>query len=227
MRYKENINIWFSSRLFFLSIFIFLLACQSTIIQDTGDLIKVPNASAVPVLIDGLFSENEWNDAREIQMSDNYTLYLKKKQGHVFLGIKIIPFYSQIIELYISPDKERIYHFHASAQIGEILIKSDSDWENQQFRWGNSNGWYANEIRWDQYKRDSLQNVKVADNEAFMQSMYKFEGFEFQILKSKFKTNKWRIMLEIPGPPDYENPFTYPTGSEKRNTDTWMELILD
>ena len=226
MYIKNNTKNGLLSSLLCFSIFIFLTGCGSNN-QDTGDYIKVPSASAVPVLIDGIFSENEWADAREIIITDNYTLYLKKKQGHVFLGVKIYPFESQIIELYISPDEDRIYHFHASAQIGEKLIKSDYDWEDLHFRWGNSNGWYANEIRWDQYKRDSLLNSGVPDNEAFTQSMYKFEGFEFQILKSKFKTNKWRIRLEVPGPPSYDDPIVYPSDSEKKDRDSWMELLID
>jgi len=223
---NNNTRNWALSTLFFLFV-IFNFGCDNNNIKDTGDFVKVPKASVRPVLINGIFAENEWDDAMEIQIGDNNALYLKEKHGHVFLGVKIVPFQLHSIELYISPDEDRIYHFHASAQIGEKLIKSDSDWEDQQFRWGNSHGWYANEIRWDQFKRDSLLNSGVADNEAFTRSMYKFEGFEFQILESKFETNKWKIRVEIQGPPDYENPLIYPSDSERKNRDSWMELKLD
>jgi len=190
--------------------------------------IRVPEGNGVPVLLDGLFSPGEWADAKKIDIHSNVSLYLKKYREHVFVGVKIDPYKTSVVDMFISPDGESIHHLHASAQIGERIVNEDSGpWDNPPFIWGNSVAWYANEIRWDNGKMQELIKQGKSSDEAQAMSYFKYDGFEFQIKRSKFPADRWLFRIEVPMAPDFDKPVIYPPGTAMKFTKGWIELELD
>ena len=55
-------------------------------------------------------------------------------------------------------------------------------------------------------------------------SLYRTEGFEFQIRQSKFGADEWLVRLESPLPPDWKNPVVFPAGTNTASTRGWLKL---
>jgi len=189
--------------------------------------IRVPEGDGRPVMLDGLFSPGEWEDAVKIDIQKNMSLYLKKYGGHVFLGIKITPYRTSVVDMFISPDGKSIHHLHASAQIGERIVNENSGpWDNPSFIYGYSVDWYANEIRWDNGKMQELMKQGKSQNEAQEMSFFPYDGFEFQVKQSKFPSDQWLFRLEVPIAPDFDKPIIYPIGTAMKSTKNWIRLEL-
>jgi pimeloyl-ACP methyl ester carboxylesterase len=197
-------------------------------LEDDTKSIRVPEGNRKPVLLDGLFSPGEWEDAEKIDIHPNVSLYLKKYGGHIFIGIKITPHKTSVIDMFISPDGKSIHHLHASAQISERLVNENSGpWDNPSFTWGYSVDWYANEIRWDNGKMQDLMKKGKSQNEAQEMSYFKYDGFEFQIKQSKFSSDQWLLRIEVPMAPDFDNPIIFPSLTEMKSTKGWIRLELE
>ncbi len=194
---------------------------------DEPELIKVPEGNGKPVLLDGLFSPGEWEDAKKLDIHQNVILYLKKYSGHVFIGVKINPYRTSVVDLFISPDGKNIHHLHASAQICERVVDEDSGpWDNPTFVYGYSVDWYANEIRWDNAKMQELMRQGKSRDEAQEMSYFKYDGYEFQIKQSKFASHQWLFRIELPMAPDFDKPTIYPNGTVMKSTKDWIRLEL-
>jgi len=196
--------------------------------EDETESIRVPEGNGRPVLLDGLFSPGEWEDAVKIDLRQDVSLYLKKCGGHVFIGVKITPFKTSVVDMFISPDGKSIHHLHASAQIGERLVDENSGpWDNPSFIWGYSADWYANEIRWDNGKMQDLIKNGKSSGEAQEMSYFKYDGFEFQIKQSKFSSDQWFFRVEVPMGPDFGKPIVFPSGTEMKSPKGWIRLELE
>ncbi len=192
------------------------------------EIVKIPKGKGEPVLLDGLFSPGEWDDAWQRDLGSGVRLYLKKSGGHVYIGVRYSPFKGSVADLFISPDGRAIFHLHASAQIGERQVQETSgSWDNPEFVWGDTSDWYANEIRWNQKRMDQLIKEGLGQNEAQAMSFYRYDGFEFQIRASKFSSKSWLFRVEAPIPPDWEHPIVFPAGTMMTKTNGWLRLILD
>jgi hypothetical protein len=194
---------------------------------DDSRSFRVPEGDGRPVLLDGLFSPGEWEDAEKIDIHQNVSLYLKKYRGHVFIGVKITPYKTSVVDMFISPDGKTIHHLHASAQIGERVVNEDSGpWDNPPFVYGYSVDWSANEIRWDNGKMEELMKKGMDQGKAQEMSFFKYDGFEFQIKQSKFVAHQWLFRILVPMAPDFEQPVIYPGGTEMKSTKGWLRLEL-
>ncbi|MFG1691389.1 hypothetical protein ACGF5M_04465 [Gemmatimonadota bacterium] len=191
--------------------------------QESAEMETVPQTDGVPVMIDGVFSEGEWDDALLVDASEAVKLYLKQEKGHVFIGVRCIRLTSPIVNLYIQPTGGEIYKLHTSAQIGEIVL-GDSEEEDPPWVWGHSPDWYANEVRWDQSRVEQLISEGVPRGEAQARAIFPYDGFEFQIRASKFESSEWRIRVEVPSA--FEVPFVFPPETEGHSTDGWLILSL-
>ncbi len=197
------------------------------LIEGDSESIKVPEGNGQPVLLDGLFSPGEWEDAEKIDIHQNVSLYLKKYRGHVFIGVKITPYKTSVVDMFISPDGKTIHHLHASAQISERVINENSGpWDNPPFIYGYSVDWSANEIRWDNGKMEELVKKGMDRDKAQEMSFFKYDGFEFQIRLSKFAARQWLFRIEVPTAPDFGKPIIYPGGTEMKSTKGWLRLEL-
>jgi hypothetical protein len=215
-----------------LPVLFFLNGCspadQNTPSTDPSVEIVVPDGKNMPVLIDGIFQGGEWDDAIRVQANDIVTLYCKKFNGHLFLAIGCKDMVAPVADLYFSPNDSTIYQLHVSAQLGEIILKPGaSDQDDPQFAWGRTEGWYANEIRWDARKQQYLiDSAGVQEGEAFARSMYPHDAIEYQFLESKFGVDRLKFRAEIIWGPNYDTPTVFPANTERKKTDNWTTLIL-
>lgn len=193
--------------------------------QDRAAPVRVPDGNGRPILVDGLFSPGEWDDAMAIQVRPDLQLLLKKTSEYVFLGLKYSPFVDSSVDLFISPDGKAIHQLHVSAQLGEILLTGPgSEAGPSPFVWGATSDWYANEIRWDAKKAEALMKQGTARYEAQGAVLYRYDGFEFQIRRSKFGSDAWLIRLESSMPVGED--VVYPAGTAPASTDGWLSLEL-
>jgi hypothetical protein len=140
----------------------------------------------------------------------------------------VTPFQTFVVDMFLSPDGKKIHHLHTSAQIGERLVNENSGpWDKPEFIYGYSVDWYANEIRWDNGKREELMKQGKSRDEAQEMSLFKYDGFEFQIKQSKFSSNKWWFRIEVPLSPDWDKPIVFPKGSKMIDTKGWVRLDLN
>lgn len=177
--------------------------------------VKVPEGNSNPVLIDGIFSKAEWQDAASVKVNDSITLYLKQFRGHVFLGIKMDTAYPAYVDLFLLTGSNQLYDLHASMQIGERLLNGNA-WTDREpaWRWGNHVGWIANEAKYDSTKDRSLPDKE---------KMFPYEGKEFQLLRSRFAGKQWRLRIEVRGSSD---EIVFPVDSERMSTARWLTLQL-
>ena len=202
------------------------LASRALIAQDP-QTVRVPEGNGKPILTDGIFSPGEWDDALKIPIRPNVELLLKKSAGFVFVGIRYIPFTLSVVDLFISPDGKAIRHLHVSAQLGERLLNDTPGTDDDpEFIWGDTTGWYANEIRWNEKKVQAMIKEGKDNGQAQEASLYKYDGFEFQIRRSKFGSDEWLVRLETPTAPDWAKPVVFPEGTDTVSTRGWLTLVI-
>lgn len=192
--------------------------------------IRVPEGNGRPILIDGIFTPGEWDDALSLDIRPNLKLLLKKSAGFVFIGLKYSEFnaYGQhgSVDLLISPDGKAVRQFHVSAQMGERWLNDTPGLEDDPpFDWGDTSDWYANEERWSERKIEALVKEGKNPGEAKRLSFYKSDGFEFQIRRSKFGTDEWFLRLRVFSLPDWKPEFL-PKDSAEATTAGWFKLVF-
>jgi hypothetical protein len=187
--------------------------------------IVIPESNGVPVLLDGRFSSGEWEDAKRIDIHESVSLFLKACGGHSFIGVRISPFRTSAVDMFISPGGERIHHLHASAQIGERLVNEASGrWDSPSFSWGATVDWSANEIRWDEKKMQAMIKEGKSEGEAQEMANYQYDGFEFQVRESKFGPGPWLFRIEVPLAPHINEPVVFPPGTGMKSVMGWARL---
>jgi len=224
-------KLWILFILFSLVVFPFL-NCQEAE-EDEGQIsliepINIQDAGDTPILIDGIFSPGEWEDAVSFRVDQRVNLLIKTKKGHLFIGIKCNDLKIPVADIYISSEQGPIYQLHASAQLGERILSNKSGRENDpSYNWGETKDWYANEVRWNNRELESIiESEGITRDEAFSRVVYPYEGFEFQIKYSKFHTNELWIMLDISYEDTDRKSIIIPTNTERKHIDNWIKLIL-
>lgn len=184
--------------------------------------VSVPETDGRPVMIDGLFTAGEWDDAFAIDVGEGVTLHIKQEKGHVFIGIRCTGLGPAVVDLFIQPTGSEIHQLHASAQIGEIVLSGPGE-EDPPFVWGYSPEWTANEARWDQARREKLIAQGMDPGQAQVETMFPYDGFEFQIRKGRFASSRWLIRFNVYSA---QVRFAFPPGTEPKDTEGWLLLNL-
>src|SRR4028119_876642 len=168
----------------FIGALMLMVGCvmQSASAQQT---VKVPEGHGNPVLIDGIFSRDEWQDAATVKVNDSVTRYFKQFRGHVFIGVKTATSYPAYVDMFLLIGSNELYNLHASMQIGERTLTGNA-WTDGEapWRWGNHVGCIANETKYDSIKDRSLPDKE---------KVFPYEGKEFQLLRSRFTGKQWRM----------------------------------
>ena len=205
-----------------------IVLSSGALVAQERQTVRVPEGNGRPILTDGIFSPGEWDDALKIPIRPNVELLLKKTAGFVFIGIRYTPFTLSVVDLYISPDGKGIRQLHVSAQLGERLLNEAPGSEDApEFIWGDTTGWYANEVRWNARQAQALVKEGKDPGDAQMATLFKCDGFEFQIRLAKFGSAEWRVRLETPILPDQANPIVFPEGTDTASTKGWLRLVFD
>lgn len=209
-----------------------LLACSGqdscSVNTSSPNRMEVPEGDGRPVMIDGIFRDDEWVDASKLEINDSITLLVKRNMGNVFLGIKAPTLLVPVIDLFISPDSVNVSQFHISAQLGERRLHTDSlDAEDPPFRWGSVDRWISNQMRWDE---NELQRIMAAEGltrmQVFPRVAAEFEGAEMQFLSEKFASSQWFVRMEIKSAPDYSTPMVFPLNTEAKKITGWWKLVF-
>ena len=189
--------------------------------------IDVPTGNGDPVLIDGMFSPGEWSDAREVVVSDSVRLYFKEFRGHVFIGLRTPRSMLAYTDLFFQGSDGVVYNIHASSQLAERRL-TDTLFSDTipAPRWGATSDWYANEMRNDRALAARLLQENPQRDRTLMlfETTYPFDGFEYQIRRSKFPGREWRLRVEartgMPGKTDV----VFPQTSQRRRPESWAVL---
>ncbi|MGH9754920.1 MAG: hypothetical protein ACREA2_19250 [Blastocatellia bacterium] len=190
-----------SMRISFFLLFLFSIASSA----HAQNAIKVSQGK--PMLVDGKCRAEEWKDATEQTISNNYKLYFKRTEDYVFVCVKPPHETTFSVDLYLSPVKSELYTLHVSAKLGERALEGDKwkEW-TVDWNWWDVNDWWANTLRpVDFEKRTFLPH----------------QAIEFQIGRKRFGGNRWRIMFRILG-----GSLVYPINADNLNRETWLELDL-
>lgn len=162
------------------------------------------------VMVDGKLEANEWSDASVVELPGLARFYAKTCGPYVFLALELTQSNDGAVDLYLSPGARDIYDLHASAKLGERQLEKGTwpDWS-----WWNNTDWVANVTRPDSFENRTFLPTKVR---------------EFQILRSRFPGNPWRVMFEVltPAQPEWKKT-VYPQAANPENTKGWLLLTFD
>lgn len=206
------------------------VGCQRT--QDSLYLgesplrVVVPEGNCDPVLVDGIFTSGEWEDAAWFEPNDSITVYFKKKSGYLFFGVNCPDLILGAADIFVSPGGREVYQFHASAQLGERKLNTTSAGAEQpRWIWGFSDRWYANEFRWDAGRAEELGAAGThTRTEAITAAAFPREGIEFQFRLSRFDAGDLSVRIAL-----YTNSgaVIYPPNTVETDVAGWMTLAMD
>lgn len=177
--------------------------------------IKVPKGK--PIMIDGIFSSNEWTDAKSITINFQTKLHFKQSDEYVFIGVEppLADFKSGWIDLYLSDNSDTIrnLNLHASRKLGERILQKE-EWKDWEQWWGNEGKWRANYTRPKDVGTGTEQKtVPLSDN-----------GWEFQIRKSAFEEGDWKLLVYASMILEKFETIEYPKGARTTDNSAWLTM---
>lgn len=176
--------------------------------------VKVPKGKNI--LLNGKCLQDEWADSIAIKGPNNYQLLFKQNDNYVFICIKPQSTRIFITDLYIATSDQKIYTLHASAKLGERILKNDK-WEEWRVNWNwwEVNGWWAN----------------TSEPTDFSKGLFlPNQAREYQIDRRQFAGNKWRVMFHIIEVKDTSSSestsLLFPEKADNLKNATWIEVHL-
>lgn len=186
-----------------LALFIATVCAATSIAQPAA--VTVPSGKAI--LPDGTCGTEEWRDAGRAQIGKEYTLLFKRTSDFVFFCVQ--PPKEQLfsIDFFLSAASRKLYTFHVSAKLGERELTGDQwqEWTTD-WNWWQTTGWTATALRPRDFEKRSFLPHKA---------------IEFQIARSVYSGNRWRVMLKISG-----GSVIFPTNANDLKRETWLEVKL-
>ena len=188
--------------------------------------LRVPMSNDRPVLVDGFFATEEWEDALRVPGSDPCEIYLKRYGGNVFVGVKCPDLELPTLDLCLNPVGEGVYQLHVSGHLADRVVDRpggvESPWKTHL-----SLDWTANKVRWDTGIRDSLAAIGVYGQEMLRQSVLPFDGFEVRIREGQFNSPQWYLRFQIAPFTGDDALFIFPPNRGPRGAATdWLLLSL-
>jgi hypothetical protein len=172
------------------------------IVSSANALNPIKVSTGRNVLPNGIFAENEWDDATKINAENHLRLFAKQDDRFLYFAIEFLDIIHTGVDLYLAASPESRKMLHVSSALGEKDYFAGS-WSDYQ--WGENRMWTANSIGmvWDGEK-----SVTVP-----------LEGFEFQISKSMFPATKWNFLIHLKRP-----EFFYPSDADEIDLDRWQVI---
>lgn len=199
-----------------------------TLTASVGE-IRVPEGDGRPVMTDGIIQPGEWDDVTTVTLSGKTSLFLKRYQGHLFVGVDARQLVSPSVDLFFAHDSREILQLHRSAQLGERALAAGApDSTDPEWVWGRTSGWYSNEVRWTYRLQDSLMRVEgMSWPEAFEIAGFPSEIGEFDILLSKLGASRLLFRIEVASQGAGDSLVTFPAGTPPKDPTGWATLILN
>jgi len=140
--------------------------------------VPVPHTQSA-VMIDGVLSPDEWQNAKMIDAAGVALLYFQQSTDFVYIAVQYKTSPSGIVDLYLSPSEGEVYNLHASAKLGERKLQANgySDWS-----WWNNRDWTANVSRVDSFEKRTFLPTPLR---------------EFQIRRARFPSVTWRLRFDL------------------------------
>jgi len=196
-------------------------ALSTSSIPALGSIV-VPEGNGKPVLLDGLFAPEEWDDALKVPVHERVDLFLKTNSGHLFLGLKYKDALGVIVDLWMTSDDKTVYQMHSSGQLGEGVLSLPVADDKTEPIMGYTKDWDANEIKSDSKKKAEWQ-AAGRPKEGYRQTLFPSDGKEFQIALSKFSGHRLKMRF-LSGDP--KGLVIFPEKTDLKSTDNWLELIM-
>ena len=184
--------------------------------------VVVPEGTGRPVLLDGLFSPGEWDDALKVPIHARVDLFLKVNSGHLFLGLKFDDAAGIITDLWMTSDDRTVYQMHSSGQLGEGVLYLPAADEIPGTLIGYTKDWDANEIKSDSKKKAEWQ-AAGRPVDGYRKVLFPSDGKEYQIVLSKFVSNRLKMRFLAGHPKEL---IIYPDKTDLKSTENWLELVL-
>jgi len=173
--------------------------------------IRVPQTSCA-VMVDGLFSEGEWQQAVTVDVPGSAKLYFQRSADFVYIAVQYTNSPSGIVDLYLSPQEGEIFDLHASAKLGERRLRGKTF---PEWSWWNNRGWTANISHVDSFEKRTFLPAPIR---------------EYQIRSTRFSSSTWRVRFELTAMgANNETQATaiFPQGTTDDSTAGWLQLNLD
>jgi hypothetical protein len=173
--------------------------------------IQVPQTSSA-VMIDGVLSAGEWDQAVSIEVPATAKLYFQRSADFVYVAVRYTNSPSGIVDLYVSPREGEVFDLHASAKLGErqLLGEKFSHWS-----WWNNRDWTANTSHADSFQKRSFLPAPIR---------------EYQIRYSRFGSSVWHVRFELTAmraDNETQAKVIFPRGVPENSTAGWLRLKLD
>ncbi len=185
----------------------------------------VPEGSGSRIILDGIFSKGEWDDALQYPITDHYTIYLKADPEVLLIGLKSAnPSVCQVTDLWITPDDREIYQLHSSALLAEGKIAFPFVMKNSRHLVLSHEAWEANfPERDDAEIEESIAAGRTRGLEKEIEAYRKKDGREYRIFRKKFPGNRLKMRIEVR---DSNGGGVYPEDATFREAGKWVELVL-
>jgi len=148
---------------------------------------NIPKLNGIHITTDGMFTEQAWGKAKQIEMNTYNKLLLFQTDSFLYVGVRNIEKIARYVDVYINSDSLGLLNLHASMQLGERKLEGNWNDTIPTWHWGNNNQWTANIV--------SVNTKK--NNLPFLETINTYEGFEFKISKRKIGNTEIALRIEI------------------------------
>lgn len=194
----------------------FTIALLAGLCSAPASAQKIPAGSAP--MIDGKHHNDEWNDARDIQLPNGFHLYLKENDQFVFVSLASRGDSIGYVSLFIETESSPITDLHSSARLGERTLFDGRFYEwNEIFpddNWFNNREWISN-YAWFKCRPSGCSDLRFAPAK------------EFQISRDKFKGKHWKIFVVYSYIHNgaWENG-KFPLSAVETKSEGWISILI-
>jgi len=192
-----------------------VVASEEIATKDNAlDVITI-NATNKAPLFDGRCDEDEWKSAKKFELPAQTFIYLMHDKHSLYVCAKGKAEDYAVIDIYVKHAKTGYLHnLHASAQLGERIFKGK--------QWSKSERWNLKD--WSGFWVPYAGRVEAEDG--LRPKFLKGSHREMQILRKKFPSDTWNMMISISGVYQGKDSsaFSYPEKAVDTDGSTWAKF---
>ena len=217
---------------------IFLLCCFKSFAQEAqsgkeiaynaqSKSIIVPTGKSNQIVIDGIFSTGEWDDALKFPINEQFYIYLMVDSGTLFIGLKSEKSLGMAVsEIYITSSDNEFYNLHSSLSLAEGVIPFG---QSPKFTANYYKDWEANFCKYNKVNHEKwiAEGKPFDDLKKYNEIFEKTDGREYRINLNKFTGTRLKMIAGL----TYlqgaaKKNVRFPENASLKNSDSWVELIL-
>ncbi len=193
-----------------------------------GTALNLPKGNCQQIVVDGKFYDNEWSDAIQFALPDNYNLLLLADDEILAVGVKFPnPMGELVCEIRFTSNEQDVFLLHSSGALGEGVLGFPA---TTKFELHNNKLWEAN-YSTKNSEREAAWIAAGSPIKRYDEAYHKHDGIEFKISRKKIASDTLKftigwIRVEIKdGKPDFKR-YNYPAEAGLSNSGNWAKLIL-